>query len=51
MPRIAGVDIPENKRVEIALTYIFGIGKKISNDILKGCDLSKTTVILKFSKY
>jgi small subunit ribosomal protein S13 len=29
MPRIAGVDIPENKRVEIALTYIFGIGKKI----------------------
>ena len=33
MPRIAGVDIPENKRVEIALTYIFGIGKKISNEI------------------
>ena len=28
MPRIAGVDIPENKRVEIALTYIFGIGKR-----------------------
>jgi small subunit ribosomal protein S13 len=35
MPRIAGVDIPENKRVEISLTYIYGIGKKISNNILK----------------
>ena len=35
MPRIAGVDIPENKRVEISLTYISGIGKKISNNILK----------------
>ena len=34
MPRIAGVDIPENKRVLISLTYIYGIGKKISNDIL-----------------
>ena len=28
MPRIAGVDIPENKRVLISLTYIYGIGKK-----------------------
>ncbi|MDP6624940.1 MAG: 30S ribosomal protein S13 [Nitrospinota bacterium] len=35
MPRIAGVDIPNNKRVETALTYIFGIGKKLSNNILK----------------
>ena len=34
MPRIVGVDIPKNKRVEIALTYIFGIGRKTSNDIL-----------------
>ena len=34
MPRIAGVDIPENKRVLISLTYIYGIGKKISQDIL-----------------
>ena len=41
MPRIAGVDIPENKRVEIALTYIFGIGKKISNDILTSANIDK----------
>lgn len=41
MPRIAGVDIPESKRVEIALTYIFGIGKKISNDILSSANIDK----------
>ena len=34
MARIAGVDIPNNKRVEIALTYIYGLGRKSSNDIL-----------------
>ena len=34
MARIAGVDIPNNKRMEIALTYIYGIGRKSSNDIL-----------------
>ncbi len=34
MARIAGVDIPNNKRVEIALTYIFGIGLKSAQDIL-----------------
>jgi small subunit ribosomal protein S13 len=34
MPRIAGVNIPENKRIEIALTYIYGIGKHLSNKIL-----------------
>ena len=34
MARIAGVDIPNNKRIEIALTYIYGIGRKSSNDIL-----------------
>ena len=35
MPRILGVDIPDKKRGEIALTYIFGIGKKTSSKILK----------------
>ena len=35
MARIAGVDIPNNKRVEIALTYIYGIGPKSSRDILE----------------
>jgi small subunit ribosomal protein S13 len=34
MARIAGVDLPRDKRVEIALTYIYGIGRTISRDIL-----------------
>ena len=34
MARISGVDIPNNKRVEIALTYIYGIGPKSARDIL-----------------
>ena len=39
MPRIAGVDIPDNKRVDISLTYIYGIGPKISRDILKNANI------------
>lgn len=35
MARISGVDIPNSKRVEIALTYIYGIGRKSAGDILK----------------
>ena len=35
MPRISGVNIPEKKRVEISLTYIFGIGRAKANKILK----------------
>jgi len=35
MPRIAGVNIPENKRIEISLTYIYGIGNSLSKKILK----------------
>lgn len=35
MARIAGVDLPKNKRMEIALTYIYGIGRSKSKDILK----------------
>ena len=34
MPRIAGVDLPRNKRVDIGLTYIYGIGRSRSNEIL-----------------
>ena len=34
MARIKGVDIPNNKRIEIALTYIYGIGRSLSNTIL-----------------
>lgn len=35
MPRLAGVDIPNEKRIEIALTYIYGIGDHVAKNILK----------------
>ncbi len=35
MPRICGVDIPKEKRIEISLTYIHGIGRTLSNKVLK----------------
>lgn len=43
MARISGVDIPDNKRGEIGLTYIFGIGRSSAQEILKraGVDLNK----------
>ncbi|HYC87816.1 MAG TPA: 30S ribosomal protein S13 [Thermoanaerobaculia bacterium] len=41
MARIAGVDLPLNKRVEIGLTYIFGIGRTRSNDILSRSGVDK----------
>jgi small subunit ribosomal protein S13 len=43
VPRIAGVDLPKNKRVEIALTYIYGIGRATSEKILTeaGIDWNK----------
>lgn len=40
MPRIVGVDIPKEKRVDIALTYIFGIGRTLSDKILKMANVS-----------
>ena len=40
MARLAGVDLPRNKRMEIALTYIYGIGKALSRDILKEAEVS-----------
>ena len=40
MARIAGIDLPRNKRMEIALTYIYGIGRKTSNVILSKADIS-----------
>ena len=40
MARIAGVDLPRDKRIEIGLTYIFGIGRTSSRDILKKTDIS-----------
>ena len=35
MARISGIDLPRDKRIEIGLTYIYGIGRKSANDILK----------------
>lgn len=43
MARIAGVDIPNAKRVEIALTYIYGIGRKSANDILAKTGIDPNT--------
>lgn len=43
MARIAGVDLPNEKRVEIGLTYIYGIGRKSSNDILAATGISPDT--------
>ena len=40
MARIAGVDLPRTKRVEIGLTYIYGIGRKRSNDVLTQAGVS-----------
>ncbi len=43
MARIAGVDLPREKRIEIGLTYVFGIGRKTANDILKGTGINPDT--------
>jgi small subunit ribosomal protein S13 len=43
MARIAGVDLPREKRVEIGLTDIYGIGRKVSNDILKASGVNPDT--------
>ncbi len=43
MARIAGVDLPKDKRVEIGLTYIYGIGRKSANDILAEAGINPDT--------
>ena len=43
MARIAGVDLPRSKRVEIGLTYIYGIGRSTSNDILEQASVDPDT--------
>ena len=45
MARIAGVNIPENKHVEISLTHIFGIGKKTAQNISEGLKIDYTRKI------
>lgn len=43
MARISGVDLPRDKRVEIALTYIFGIGRKTASDIIAATGINPDT--------
>ena len=43
MARISGIDLPRDKRIEIGLTYIFGIGRKSANDILKATGINPDT--------
>jgi len=43
LARIAGIDLPRHKRVEIGLTYIYGIGRSTSNQILNKLDISPDT--------
>ena len=41
MPRVIGIDIPDNKRLEISLTYIYGIGRHKSNEIIDKLGLNR----------
>ena len=50
MARIAGVDLPPNKRVEIGLTYIFGIGRPSSNKILETAKVDRNTRVKDLSE-
>ncbi|HKB72305.1 MAG TPA: 30S ribosomal protein S13 [Thermoanaerobaculia bacterium] len=50
MARIAGIDLPLNKRVEIGLTYIYGIGRSKSNSILGEADVNPNTRVKDLSE-
>jgi small subunit ribosomal protein S13 len=50
LARIAGVDLPKNKRVEIGLTYIYGIGKAVSRSILSKLNIDPDTKVDKLSE-
>jgi len=45
MARIAGVNIPLNKRIEVGLTYVFGIGRSTANEILKQTKVDPNTYV------
>jgi small subunit ribosomal protein S13 len=45
MARIAGVDLPRDKRIEIALTYVYGIGRPSANKILEKASINKDTKV------
>jgi len=50
MARIAGVDIPRDKRIEVSLTYIYGIGRSTSNDILRSANIDPDTRVRDLSE-
>ncbi|HMM30873.1 MAG TPA: 30S ribosomal protein S13 [Clostridia bacterium] len=50
MARISGVDLPREKRVEIGLTYIYGVGRKTANDILAATGISPDTRVRDLSE-
>lgn len=41
MPRVIGIDIPDNKRLEVSLTYIYGVGRELSKQIIEKLGLNK----------
>ena len=45
MARIAGVNVPRDKRVEVGLTYIFGIGRTTANKVLQEADINRDTYV------
>lgn len=45
MPRVAGVNLPQEKQIKIALTYIYGIGDSLSKEILKQANLEEETEV------
>ncbi len=49
MARIAGIDLPRNKRGEIGLTYIFGIGKSLAREILEKAEIDYNTKVQDWS--
>ncbi|MDU7338212.1 MAG: 30S ribosomal protein S13 [Clostridium sp.] len=50
MARISGIDLPRDKRIEIGLTYIFGIGNKTAKDILKATGVNPDTRVRDLSE-
>ncbi|MDY6794488.1 MAG: 30S ribosomal protein S13 [Actinomycetota bacterium] len=45
MARIAGIDLPRDKRIEVAMTYIYGIGKSTSKKVLQNCQIDPNTKV------
>jgi len=50
MARIAGVDIPNNKRVEVGMTYIYGIGRKTSTKLLDAIKIDRNKKVGELSE-